>query len=174
MSIIEGKAENYSKIIWLLIVLFVLNCSVITLFNIDRTEGFFIEVFGASEKFIIELFFWGALGATISSSLFLAQDKEINEIESLKSPPDPNILRYPDIFDVWMYGQRVATSGVLAIVSAVVLLAGLGYFEVEINTVTTKQKMLFVITSFLVGMYQGKFVDFLNSLSKRLLSGRKE
>jgi hypothetical protein len=174
MNIIEGKPENYSKIIWLILISFMLNCLIITLFNINKTESYFIALLGRSEKFIIELFFWGALGATISSSLFLAQDKEINEIEKLKETPDPKILRFPDSFDVWMYGQRIVTSGILAIISAIILTAGLGYFEVELNAVTTKQKMLFIITSFLVGMYQGKFVDFLNGLSKRLLKGRKE
>lgn len=174
MGIVDGKPEYYKGIIIVIFLSFATNIGALIAFNVDLTEPWLIQILGRNEAFIFELFFWGALGATISSSLFLSEDKEINELEALKDNPDPAVLRYPDAIDVCLYVQRILTSGLLAVISAVILFAGLGYFEVDINNIATKQQMLFIITAFLVGMYQGNFIVFLSKLSKKMLQGRKD
>lgn len=76
---------------------------------------------------MIKQFFYGALGATVAGTLFLAKDKDINEIESLKSKPDPLILRHPDRIDKTFYLLRIMTSGVLAIIDTMLILSGFTY-----------------------------------------------
>ena len=118
---------------------------------------------------MLQLYFWSALGATIACSLFMKQDKEINELESIKDEPDPTILRYPDPIDVVLYVQRIMTSGFFGVIGATILFAGLGYFDVSADILNFKQKVFFIVFCFLIGMYQGDFITFLNNLSKRLL-----
>lgn len=124
--------------------------------------------FNETKLFLIQLFFWSALGATIACSLFLAQDKEINEKEACKKHPSPDVLRYPTNVDVHLYAQRILTSGFLGLVGAFIILAGLGYFEVPIDSINEKHKIFLIITAFVVGLHQKNFLATLTSLCKKI------
>jgi hypothetical protein len=127
------------------------------------------KLLGPIATFCLQLFFWGALGAAIASSFFLAHDKEDNELESLKSKPDRSKLRYPDRIDTQLYLHRILTSGFLAVASGVFLYAGLSYFEISIDQPTPKQRAFFILFAFLVGLYQGNFVTFLDKRFQEML-----
>jgi hypothetical protein len=120
------------------------------------------------------LFFWGWLGAAVASSLFLARDKEDNELESLKDKPDPAMLRYPTDIDVHLYAHRIVTSACLAVVSAIVLYAGLSYFDAPTAKLDAKQRAFFIAFAVLVGLYQGSFVTFLSKRFEEILSKSKK
>lgn len=130
-------------------------------------------VFGARNALLVELYFWAALGATVASYKYFAEDKERNEIEAAKATPDPNELRYPNLLDVFLYAYRILFSGVLGVLGAVVLLAGLGYFDVSIDSVATKVRLFLVTVCFLVGMHQNEFLSALHRLNESVLDKLK-
>ncbi len=136
--------------------------------NVVSVTAWLTELLGAKKAFVIQLYFWGALASTIASSMFMKQDKEINELESLKEKPDPAMLRYPDAIDVGLYLQRILTSGFLGIFGAAVLFAGLGYFEVSADALATKHKLFLIVFTFLIGLYQSNFLAALGEMSKRV------
>lgn len=122
---------------------------------------------------MIKQFFYGALGATVFSSFFLSNDIEINELESLNEEPDLTKLRYPTNEDISLYIQRIISSGFLAIIGAFVLMGGFGYLEVTFEVITLKQKILFALVSFLIGLFQGNFYAKLESVFKRIFNSDK-
>jgi hypothetical protein len=121
----------------------------------------------------VELYFWAMLGATVASYKFFAADKDRNEIEAIKKQPDPSELRYPNLLDVLLYAFRILFSGVLGVLGAIVLLAGLGYFDVPTDSVTTKVRLFLVIVCFLVGMHQNEFLSVLAKLNQSVLDKLK-
>jgi hypothetical protein len=64
----------------------------------------------------------------------------------------------------------------LAVVGALFLYAGLSYFDVPAELVNPKQRAFFILFTFLIGLYQGQFVAFLNKRFQRMLekSGAKD
>ena len=124
---------------------------------------------GSKAAFGLQLFFWGALGGAIASSLYLAWDKEENELERVKAAPDPTRLRYPNEIDVHLYCHRIVTSACLAVVGGMFLYAGLSYFDVPAALLNQKHRAFFIIFSFLIGLYQGKFLTFLNKRFQKIL-----
>ncbi|MFI5109355.1 MAG: hypothetical protein ACHP78_10965 [Terriglobales bacterium] len=131
-----------------------------------------LRYLGPQAAFGLQLFFWGALGAAIASSLFLANDKEENEIESIKEKPDLSVLRYPTRLDVHLYGHRILTSACLAVIGGLFLYAGLSYFDVPADLPNAKHRAFFILFSFLIGLYQGTFVTFLSKRFEKMLEKR--
>jgi hypothetical protein len=136
----------------------------------NRGSAWLPAELGERNALFVELYFWAALGATIATYKFFANDKERNELEALKEKPDPQELRYPNLLDVFLYAYRILFSGVLGVIGAVVLLAGLGYFDVPTDSVTTKLRLFLVIVCFLVGMHQNEFLSALARLNHSVLS----
>jgi hypothetical protein len=163
-----GDPKYYGHITYLLLVALAVNGALIFVLNTNIASAWLGSLLGPKKAFVTQLFFWAALAGTIASSLFMKHDKDINELESLKDEPDPTVLRYPDIIDVGLYLQRILTSGFLGIVGAAILFAGLGYFDVSSDTLTTKHKLFLVIFSFLIGLYQSNFLTALGEMSKRI------
>jgi hypothetical protein len=128
-----------------------------------------LRYLGPRTAFGLELFFWGALGSSIACSLFLAQDKEENEIECIKEEPDLSVLRYPTVIDVHLYVHRILTSACLAVIGALFLYAGLSYFDVPADLPSPKHRAFFILFSFLVGLFQGNFVAFLTKRFQKML-----
>ena len=163
----SGDPGNYRKIVLLLFTSFAANAAMLFLLNLNSVETWLREQLGAAAGFV-QLFFWGAVGATIACSIFVANDKEVNELEALKEDPDPDVLRYPDSVDVMLYGQRIVSSGFLGVFAAVMLLTGLKYFDAPTELAGQKQELFFVVLAMLIGLYEGRFLTSLNNLSKRV------
>ena len=162
-----GDQKYYVHISYLLLAAFLLNGAAIFALNITDVFAWLASLIGAKKAVVTQLFFWAALGATIASSIFMKHDKDDNELESLKDKPDLAILRYPDAIDVGLYVQRILTSGFLGVFGAAILFAGLGYFDVSTDALTTKHKLFLIVFSFLIGLYQSNFLTALNEMSKR-------
>jgi hypothetical protein len=162
MKINLKEYEAISKIIFWS---FFINITSIILFNFKAIDIFLFEYFNIIFIEALHQFFYGALSATIACSLFMAKDKETNELESVKEKPDPSILMLPDCIDRKLYIQRIISSGLLAIVGMMLLLAGFSYLEVNFETTFTfKQKMFFGISSSLIGLYQINFIEKLRKV----------
>ena len=160
---------KYYKPISLLVSGALLLCAVMLLIlSLNSVSAYLATQMGEKKAFVIQLFFWAGLGASISSSLFLARDKEDNELESVKEKPDPAALRYPTDLDVVLYAHRIVTSGLLGVIGAAILFAGLGYFDTDVDISNTKQRMFFIVFCFLIGLNQGDFVKYLSQISTRL------
>lgn len=144
----------------------------IALIHLNPLRPWLSSLFGPFTLQLIEMYFWGALGGTISAYKFLARDKDQNEVESLKKKPDPENLRYPNRLDVALYAQWVLISGVLAVLGAIVSLAGLFYFEAGPGVGELKRRMFLTVFAFLVGFFQNDFLVFLADLSRRLFRQR--
>lgn len=171
---LAGDPKHYRTIAWLLTAAFGANAFVILLLNLKQVEAWLTDALGSQRAFILQLYFWATLGATIACSIFLKYDKDINEVERDKGSPDPTVLRYPNEIDVWLYAQRILTSGFLGVVGAALFLAGLWYFDVPIAELTSKHRLFLVIVSFVIGVYQSNFLTALSSVSRRLLRQRTE
>ncbi|PKN18248.1 MAG: hypothetical protein CVU71_12110 [Deltaproteobacteria bacterium HGW-Deltaproteobacteria-6] len=169
-----GDIKYYKHITALIMVSFVVNISVLLILNITFTSQYLEGLYGIKKTFIIQLFFWSALGATIACSLFMSEDKEINEIERAKHNPDPKILRYPDVIDVFLYLQRIITSGILGVIGASMLFAGLIFFEAQIEILSIKHRMFFVIFCFLIGMYQRHFIAYLGKMFRKIIEDKNK
>ena len=170
-----GDIRYYRHISILIFVALAVAGAALLWFNSAFGRGVVQTHLGDKAGFGLQLFFWGALGAAIASSLFLARDKEENELESVKTNPDLSLLRYPTDIDVYLYGQRIVTSACLAVVGALLLYAGLGYFDVPADIPSPKHRAFFILFSFLIGLYQGNFLAFLNKRFQKMLekSARK-
>ena len=163
-----GDIKYYKHITALLIVAFIVEIISLLFLNVASVSQYFESLFGIKKTFVIQLFFWSALGATIACSLFMAEDKETNEVESLKENPDPVTLKYPDAVDIFLYLQRIVTSGVLGVIGALMLFAGLIFFEANIEVLSLRHKLFFIIFCFLIGMYQRNFITYLSQMFKKL------
>jgi hypothetical protein len=104
----------------------------------------------------------------------MSEDKEINEVERVKNNPDPKVLRYPDVIDVSLYLQRIITSGVLGVIGALMLFAGLIFFEAQIEVLSIKHKMFFIVFCFLIGMYQRNFITYLGKMFRRIIEDKNK
>ncbi len=167
--------QQYKKITSALFVSFIMNFIFILTINLHFIETKMLLIFGKVVVEGIKQFFYGALAATISCSLFVAKDKDINEVESLNKKPNPLIYRLPDTFDKRMYIQRIISSGVLAVLGFVIILAGFSYLEVNFDkTFTAKHKLLFVLSSFLIGLNQAKFLSRLEKMFDNFFKEKKE
>ena len=164
-----GDIKNYTVISVLIIVALSTAGAALLWLNSPVGHRTIIKYLGLKEAFGLQLFFWGALGGAIASALFLAYDKEGNELESVKERPDLSILRYPTGLDVQLYGHRILTSACLAVIGALVLYAGLSYFDVPADLPNPKHKAFFMLFSFLIGLYQGNFLAFLSKRFQKIL-----
>jgi hypothetical protein len=161
---------RYYKHISVLIMLVLLGTSVILLFlNSSFGQTILLKYLGTRTAFCFQLFFWGALGAAIASSLFLAEDKKQNELELVKASPDPSLLSYPNEIDVHLYCHRIVTSACLAVVGAFFLYAGLTYFDVPADLPNPKHQAFFILFAVLIGLYQANFVAFLHKRFQKML-----
>src|SRR6266436_1159416 len=124
-----GASYYYDYIAVVIFCAFLICCAALVFLNVNNVGTWFEAIFGRRKAFILQLYFWGALGATITSYKFFAQDKERNELEDLKEHPDPKELRWPNSQDVVLYVQRILMSGAMGVVGAAILLAGLGVFD---------------------------------------------
>lgn len=170
----EGSIRYYRPIATVLFVSLAVCMGMLVVLNINRVATWLAEVLGQRKAFVIELYFWAALGATVASYKFFAQDKDVNELEAAKEEPDPAVLRYPNALDVVLYVQRILFSGVLGVVGAVILFAGLGYFDASFDNWGFKQEMFFIVFCFLIGIYQNDFLAFLSELNKKLFQRRPQ
>lgn len=164
--------KEYKNIINLLVVSFVANIIFILILNISFIQSYFTCLFDDLGFELIKQYFYGSIGATIACTLFLAEDKEINEVESLNEKPDPKILRLPDFIDRRFYALRIITSGLLAIVGTIILITGFSYLEIEYkNGFLIKHKLLFALASVLIGLYQFKFLNRLEKVFNKIFKG---
>jgi hypothetical protein len=164
-----GDIRNYHRISLLILGALAVAGAALLWLNSHSGRSLTLTYLGEKVAFGFQLFFWGALGATIAASLFLARDKEDNELESLKPRPDASLLRYPTDIDVHLYGHRILTSACLAVVGSLFLYAGLSYFDVPAELPSPKHRTFFILFAFLIGLYQGNFVTFLNKRFQRIL-----
>lgn len=171
-----GDIRNYRRISLLIVGALGVTGATLLWLNSHSGRSLALTYLGEKSAFGFQLFFWGALGATIAASLFLARDKEDNELESLKPTPDPNLLRYPTDIDVHLYCHRILTSACLAVVGSLFLYAGLSYFDVPAELPSPKHRAFFILFAFLIGLYQGNFVTFLHKRFQRILekSGERD
>lgn len=164
-----GDIKYYTYISILVIAALVLSGATLLWLNSSVGRKVLFSYLGPKVAFGLQLFFWGALGAAIASSLFLARDKEENELESIKETPDLATLRYPTNLDVHLYAHRILTSACLAVIGALSLYAGLSYFDVPADLPNPKQRAFFILFAFLIGLYQGNFVAFLSKRFQKIL-----
>jgi len=175
MSIDLTEYKNISRILfWSM----GLNTSFVLALHFNPIDNYLSINFGSIVRLCIEQFFYGSLAATIACSVFLSKDKEINELEALKEIPDPKELRLPDILDKRLYIQRILSSGFLAIFGMFIILFAFNYLDVNTNTeFNFKQKLLIGIFSFMIGLFQSKFLSniekFFDTFYKSKVSAKK-
>jgi len=167
---LTGDVSLYRLIAIILTVIFLVNGLALLALNVDSIESGLNDKMGSVRAFMIQLFFWGTSGATIAASLFMANDKQQNINARLTANPDPLELQYPDKIDVWLYVQRIVSSGFLAVFGAAILFAGLGYFDVSIEALTAKHRIFLVVFGFTIGLYENRFLRSLDKMSKTLFS----
>ena len=169
-----GDIKYYKHITALVMISFAVNIAILLFLNITNVSQYLETLLGIKKTFIVQLFFWSALGATIACSLFMSEDKEINEVECARDKPDPKILRYPDVIDVLLYLQRIITSGILGVIWALILLSGLVFFEAPIEVLSVKHKIFFILFCFLIGMYQRTFIEYLGKMFKKIIEDKNK
>ncbi len=158
MDKLPGSVENYKKISRMIIISFLINSTILIALNIPHINLFLANLLGNLKFEILKQFFFGSIGGTITCSLFLSKDMEINAIESVKKNPDPEVLRYPNIINVHLYFHRMLNSGIFAILGCLIMLAGFSYINYNYSEFTIKHKILFAISSILIGIFQHKFI----------------
>lgn len=164
-----GDIKNYKRIS--IVIIIALTTTGIALLYLNSSTGrqIALNYLGPVVASCLQLFFWGGLGGAIASSLFLARDKEENEVESIKEEPDPQVLRYPTEVDTHLYVHRILTSAFLGVVGALFLYAGLSYFDVPADIPNPKHRAFFILFAFLTGLYQGNFLTFLSKRFQKML-----
>ena len=167
-----GAPYYYDYIAVVIFCAFLICCASLVFLNVNTVGVCVEEIFGRRKAFILQLYFWAALGATIESYKFFAEDKERNELEDIKEHPDPNELRWPNSQDVVLYIQRILMSGAMGILGAAVLLAGLGVFDATQQDWGTKQKMGMIVFCVVVGMYQEDFLVFVSGVKEQFFKGK--
>jgi hypothetical protein len=168
-SLLLGSALYYRYIAIVLFVAFIIEVAALVVLHVRPVQIALSEILGLRAILALELYFWAALGATIASYKFFADDKELNEIEAVKRHPNPKVLRYPNALDVVLYVQRIVFNGVLGVVGGLIVMAGLGYFDVQLSAISEKQRMFFIVVAFLIGVYQNEFLTFLMDLNRKIL-----
>ena len=168
-GMLPSGVQYYKYIAIVLFVAFILEVVVLLILHIKLVQASLGEVFDSRALLMIELYFWAALGATVASYKFFADDKEVNEVESLKRRPSREVLRYPNYLDVVLYAQRILFNGVLGVIGGLIVMAGLGYFDVQLSAISEKQRMFFIVFAFLIGVYQNEFLAFLMDLNRKIL-----
>ncbi len=170
----HAAPDGVNGITWLVLASFVAWSVLLVVLNLAPLQGHLRYWHGEQKPLFLELYCWAALGGTLAAYVFMAQDKESNEVESLKAPPDPTKLRYPDSIDVGLYGLRIIFSGIQGVAGALILYAGLIYFDVPAGDEPVKRKVLFSLFSFLVGLNQKAFLAFLGRLAERFFRDKAE
>lgn len=165
---ITGDPKFYFYIMALIFVSFICSGVILWLLNAEFVRAWLKVIFGNERSFFVQLYFWGCAGATINCSIFVANDKDLNEREASKPPTEKRDIRYPDPIDVWLYAQRILSSGFLAIFAALVVTTGLSYFDAPIAQGSGKHQIFFIVMSMLIGLFENRFLTSLNRLSRRL------
>lgn len=166
----KADDKNYARISLLVLCSFLMWSTLLVVLNLSPMQGYLRYWLGEQKPLFLELYCWAALGGTLAAYVFLANDKDTNEKEALKTPPDPTVLIYPNLIDVGLYGLRIIFSGIQGVAGALILYAGLIYFDVPAEGAPVKRKVLFSLFSFLVGLNQKAFLKFLNRLTERFLT----
>ena len=167
-----GDIKYYKYITTIIMISFSFNIALLLTLNVSTTSQYLESLYSIKKLFIIQLFIWAMLGSTIACSLFLSQDKEINEIESVKTHPDPSLLRYPDMIDLFLYLQRIITGGILGVIGALILFAGLIFFDANIGNMSLKHKSFFIVFCFLIGLYQRHFLGYLEKMLRKIIEDK--
>jgi hypothetical protein len=170
----SGDPYYYDYIAVVLFCALLICCSFLIFLNIKNVEVCTEDMFGPRKAFILQLYFWAALGATVTSYKFFKDDKERNEVAFLNKTPDPLELRWPDSQNVILYIQRILMSGVMGIIGAVILLSGLSVFDSVPQEWGTKQKMGLIVFCVVVGMYQKDFLEFVSGIKDQFFKSKKE
>lgn len=173
MSETRGDPSVYLAIVRLLWTAFAILSVALVSINTKFVAAWCVELLGERPAFFLQLGLWGALGGLVSGYKFLAHDKDLNELEAMKEKPDPTVLRYPTVVDVHLYGQRIVSSGVLGVISGLLVLTGLIYFQVETTGAPLRQRLFMVLLAFVVGLQENDFLAFLSKLNQRLFSAGK-
>jgi hypothetical protein len=168
-GMLPSGVHYYKYVAIVLFAAFLLEGAVLLILHVKPVQVALGEVFDPRALLMIELYFWAALGATVASYKFFADDREVNEVESLKRRPNREILRYPNSLDVVLYAQRILFNGVLGVIGGLIVMAGLGYFDVQLSAISEKQRMFFIVFAFLIGVYQNDFLAFLMDLNRKIL-----
>lgn len=169
----DGSAGNYRVILIILTLSYLVAGVLLFLANFSDISVWLERETGPRKAFFVQVFLWGFIGATMAATSFVANDKELNETERLKDSPDQTILRYPNEFDLWLYGLRIIGGGFFGIVGAMIIIAGLSVVDIDLDSFNIKQKLLLSISAFLIGLHEKRFVDSLNILSKKLIQARR-
>lgn len=174
VSSLSGDPKNYRWVFLVILLSFLLWSGLVVAVNLALLQGHLKYWFGPEKPLFLEVFCWGALGGTMASYRYFANDKDANEVEALKIKPDPAELRYPDAMDVGLYGLRILFSGVQGVVAVLIAYAGLVYFDVPDAGRPAKQKVLFCLFAFIVGLNQTAFLTFLGNLTSRFLNSAEK
>jgi hypothetical protein len=158
-----GKVDYYKHIAVLLYSAFPMLAIAIVLVHAEPAAKVLRQLFSVTTLVFLKCYLWGALGATIASYKFFAEDKERNELEALKEVPAPTELRYPNSLDVALYGLRILFCGVLGVVSGMVLVGGMDLLEVPVGGASGKQGPWYFLSAFIVGLYQNEFLGLLRA-----------
>jgi hypothetical protein len=167
---ITGDPKYYFHIAVVLFTSFIGSAIALLLLNAESVQAWLNAFLGHGRAFFPQLYFWGCAGATIKCSVFLANDKDLNEREATKPATEKRDIMYPDPIDVLLYAQRIISSGFLAIFAALIVTTGLSYFEVPIVHASGKRQIFFIVMSVLVGLFEAKFLTSLDKLSRRLFT----
>jgi hypothetical protein len=156
----EGKEENYHRILWILLAGFILNSLLLTLFSINSVECWITANIGGYAFLLIKLVPWGGFGALMKASFLSAKDKHLNykmktEYEKDNDKEAPN---YPDDYDVFMYLLYIMTGMSLAILSAFLLETGIEYVSENPLSPIEDKLGLFAIFAFYAGYSQSDLV----------------
>ena len=78
------------------------------------------------------------------------------------------LLRFPKSVDVTFYIIYILTGGILALVGASIFLSYMGFFDVDLSILTPKNKTFLIVFSFLIGLYEIRFLAALSKLADKL------
>jgi hypothetical protein len=162
--------RHYEDIALILFASFAICMGGILAMNLDSVETWLAGIMGYRKSFVLQLYFWASLGATVASYKFFAEDKELNEVECLKDKPDPLILRYPNGLDVTLYMQRILFGGVHGVIGAIIVFASSSSFGSGLGLLDSKHRLTLILLCFLIGFYQDDFFKMLGRLKRIMFS----
>lgn len=163
----SNSYSNYSGIIAVIIMSFTFFFTILLVSYNGLIADWLLKYYSVNFLHFIRVYIFGSIGSTIMCSIFLASDKEQNELESLKSEPDPKVLRYPDKYDCWLYIARILSGGFFGVIA--VLFLNTGLIAVKAEKSNNVNAFLAFILSFLIGCFQFKFINYLDSFAGKVI-----
>ena len=153
-----GSTENYSRIQKLLIGAIVAVFALLAVLSIDSVEAVIVSKFGDRFLQYARLVPWGVFGAITHCAYLCAKDKAAQEGIERKSVQDASNASpiWPDEFDVRMYALFVLSGGLMAVLAAFLLSAGVGYLGQSTEGLSPIQEKfpLFALFAFWAGYSQ--------------------